>query len=382
MGNVYILALIITLISTTADPGTRPIATGRGLASSPPLQERAISHGPILQAPATPSQPDRVTSIHAETQQQRDTAEWALDAMTAAGFDLPPVTIYMHTDRHDCSNEPGGESSGYFTQYLGENIIHSCGSPWVLIHELAHVWDKTRLDGATRELILEHQELDSWNHEIWNQAGGEHLASIIAWAIEGTHPSSIGYYDRNHLAEAYRLATGRDVPGKSAHKANTRIDLTDEVDALVEEALDLFSAAGLDLPEIDIIGFDSIDECFGRSGAAIHSDRRTEIHLCVDGTGIADDWVVIHELAHAWDHNTLDSTTRQAFLDLRGLDSWRDGEWHERGAEHAAEIIVWGLIDRSVKPGRINQNSCSELLTGYETLTGGAPLHGHTDACD
>ena len=38
------------------------------------------------------------------------------------------------------------------------------------------------------------------------------FASIVAWAIEGAHPTRIGYYDRDHLAEAYEVATGEQAP--------------------------------------------------------------------------------------------------------------------------------------------------------------------------
>jgi hypothetical protein len=82
-----------------------------------------------------------------------------------------------------------------------------------------------------------------------------------------------------------------------------------------------------------------------------------------------------------WDEHELTDEVRQAFLDLRGLETWRGGEWHDRGAEHAAEIMVWGLIDRPVRPGHIDNNTCAELQAGYETLTGQAPLHGFCDIC-
>lgn len=64
------------------------------------------------------------------------------------------------------------------------------------------------------------------------------------------------------------------------------------------------------------------------------------------------------------------------------MKGWREGEWHERGAENAAEIIAWGLIDRPVKPVRIYDNDCDQLLGGYVILTGTDPLHGLTDVCD
>lgn len=49
-----------------------------------------------------------------------------------------------------------------------------------------------------------------------NHAGGEHLASVVAWAIEGTHPTRIGYYDTDHLTEAYALMTGTTPPMQSS----------------------------------------------------------------------------------------------------------------------------------------------------------------------
>ena len=57
-----------------------------------------------------------------------------------------------------------------------------------------------------------------------------------------------------------------------------------------------------------------------------------------------------------------------------------DTVWEERGSEHAAEVMVWGLIDRQFS-ARIPHNSCAELLDGYTTLTGQQPLHGFTGKC-
>jgi len=53
--------------------------------------------------------------------------------------------------------------------------------------------------------------------------------------------------------------------------------------------------------------------------------------------------------AHAWLDENLDDTERADFLSLRQLNAWADGgEWDERGAEHAAEIITWGILDRNI----------------------------------
>ena len=200
--------------------------------------------------------------------------------------------------------------------------------------------------------------------------------------LDGTHPTRIGHYDRNHLGEAYQLATGHLAPTLGGGPVSTRSNLTAEQEDLVDHAVSLFDAAGLELHGIDFVGFSSRDDCFGRDGAAVSDGLRTEVRLCLTGGGPIDDWVALHEIGHAWDHGTLDEATRQEFLELRGLTAWREGNWHDRGAEHAAEILVWGLIDRPVVPGRIPDNSCDELLTAYRTLTGSDPLHGYTDHCE
>lgn len=208
-------ATIVISLSATGS-GTQSAVASGGLARSLPPQDRTLSHRPALQAPelaADPVEvPVRTTSVQTETAEQTETANWVLEQMTAAGFEIPPVTIYMHSDRADCSSDPNRVLNGYFMQKDGENIVHSCGNRWTLLHELTHVWDKNLLDDDTRDKIMAHQGLDSWNSETWNQAGGEHLASIVAWAIEGTHPTRIGYYDRDHLAAAFEIATGEKPP--------------------------------------------------------------------------------------------------------------------------------------------------------------------------
>ena len=88
-------------------------------------------------------------------------------------------------------------------------MIHSCDNQWTLLHELGHAWESVAIDNAMRTQILELQGLESWRHETWEKAGAEHLASIIAWALEGTHPTGIGNYSRDHLAEVYAIATGK-----------------------------------------------------------------------------------------------------------------------------------------------------------------------------
>lgn len=214
--NAIAISIVIVASLTAAGPGTQPASASTGLAGTPPPQDRVHSHRPALQAPAAPDVEERVftTTIHAETDEQHAMAQSALAEMATAGFELPPVTIYLHTEKDGCN-----QLNGYFVQIEGENIVHSCGNRWTLIHELTHAWDIYALDDDTRHEFMHHQGLDSWHHETWNQAAGEHLASIVAWALDGARPSRIGRYDDGHLAEAYELATGTPVPEEDTARA-------------------------------------------------------------------------------------------------------------------------------------------------------------------
>ena len=161
------------------------------------------------------------------------------------------------------------------------------------------------------------------------------------------------------------------------------VNVSEDQQALVRWAAGLYEAAGLDLPPIVIEGHADRSACHDRRGAARPEVGAVKIDLCVDTAGPIDELLIIHELAHAWDHHSLDDRRRTDFLALRGLDAWRSPQdsWNQRGAEHQAEILVWGLIDRPYRPGYLEQNDCADLLAGYRVLTGDEPLHGYTDVC-
>lgn len=151
---------------------------------------------------------------------------------------------------------------------------------------------------------------------------------------------------------------------------------------VVDWALNLFAEAGLELPAIHFVGSEDRDDCQGRLGMARRTSEGSTIVLCANEASHAFEWLVLHEMAHAFDVHALDDERRAAFMQLRGLPAWREGDWYDRGAEHAAEIIAWGLIDRPTRPGHIDRNGCADLLAGYVALVGAPPLHGYTDACD
>lgn len=180
------------------------------------------------------------------------------------------------------------------------------------------------------------------------------------------------------------VGPGPSQPIAGGAPAVTMTAITPNQATLFDWAFALFSAAELILPDIDIVGHDSTEACMGRNGMHTVTEGRSTIHICTRDAGRAQEFLFLHELAHAWDRANLTAEQRLAFLEQRALTEWNNTDtdrWHDRGAEHAAEIITWGLIDRPIGIVRIPDTSCAELLAGYVTLVGRPPLHGYQDLC-
>ena len=150
------------------------------------------------------------TTIHAETQQQHEEIEWALGRYAEAGLELPAIEIHLHSDRADCNG-----LNGYLANAVGGGwILHSCGVDYTLLHELAHAYDNHMLDDATRDELLELAHADSWRHDDWHLAGGEHAANVIAWGLmeERINQTRTRPYDYQSMLEAYSILTGGGQP--------------------------------------------------------------------------------------------------------------------------------------------------------------------------
>lgn len=207
----------------------------------------------------------------------------------------------------------------------------------------------------------------------------------------------------NHLLRIVITATLFSAigTGKIAAPASNEIDIDSTLEATVPTlelvnmpaafgdvawwATDLFDRGGLELPPLRFIYHDGDrSQCRGRDGLHRAIDGVSVVELCVTDATFAAKVMVLHETAHAWADHALTDERKLAFQELRGWEHWRDyqaAQWHENGTEQAAEIIVWGLIDRPIGMIRIDQNSCDELAAGYQVLTGSAPLHGFRDHC-
>jgi hypothetical protein len=154
---------------------------------------------------------------------------------------------------------------------------------------------------------------------------------------------------------------------------------------LIEWAIGLYADAGLELPRLEFVRHPTREPCRGARGLYIGDRSPATIRICTQEAGPFAESLFLHEIAHAWDGYAVTDRQRAAFLELRNLEQWWDdgsAHWHTYGAEQAAQIIVWGLIDRPIRIATIPDSSCVDLRTGYVLLTGRPPLHGYTELCD
>jgi hypothetical protein len=145
----------------------------------------------------------------------------------------------------------------------------------------------------------------------------------------------------------------------------------------VEWGLERFRDTGLLLPAMAITVHDNDAPCDGNSGLYLPNDP-VEVHLCTLGPVDSRTARVttLHELAHAWAEFQLSTDERAAFLELRGLDVWYDRRVppHERGNEHAAEVVSWGLMDEMIPIIRIYDAEPADLSIAFDLLVARAPL--------
>jgi len=143
---------------------------------------------------------------------------------------------------------------------------------------------------------------------------------------------------------------------------------------MAEWALERFAEAGFDLPRL-IIRFPGRDlsHCGGSQGRAYLDHDPIEIRMCWNS-----EFILLHELAHVWEAHNVDASNHEPFMAMRdGVVSWAglDVEWDERGREHAANVIAWGLLEDPHPISTTYPNDVASMREAFIFLTGVDPLH-------
>lgn len=145
--------------------------------------------------------------------------------------------------------------------------------------------------------------------------------------------------------------------------ASTDVELVGGTNANYTEAewaVNRFEQAGLELPAVMVQFHASDAGCDGYDGVFRSRENPYRIDVCTPNR-----YIILHELAHAWEHHTLIDDVRQQFMDLRGLEVWNGNvPWQDRGVEDLAEVITAVLVNCSAGPDGESENLAFEMITG------------------
>jgi hypothetical protein len=338
---------------------------------------RSVSE-PVLAPGATPH------TFNFRTPEDAALTEWALARFEAAGLELPELVIAFHDDRQGCNGHPGFYRSGTPARvdvcdlYPTPNHV---ALKRTLLHELGHAWADHTINEETKARFLADRGLSTWGdpQTPWEEKGAEHAAEIITWALmdQELHMVTMEDVDPATLAALYQVLTGTTPPawGRTPLTVIGTASLEDE--ALAAWAAGRFQEAALTLPPVTITFDPTGQACQGVTGRFTDNQGEMAVALCTGQKGLTltNRVAILHELGHAWLTRSVSTEVQTTFLHLRGLETWNDHDqaWHLRGAEHAADIIAWALMDREVWMYRIRPNDFDSLQNGYQLLTGKQP---------
>ena len=129
-----------------------------------------------------------------------------------AGLDgMPDLDVYPHRSHEDCNGGLGLYHAGRIDLCTEES-----SEPYqrkFALHEMAHGWIETNVDGAVLDSFMDIRGIAAWNDRSydWKQRGTEQAAEIITWGLgEGEiAPLLPTPVDAETLASLYVLLTGR-----------------------------------------------------------------------------------------------------------------------------------------------------------------------------
>ena len=205
------------------------------------------------------------------------------------------------------------------------------------------------------------------------------IALTVAFLLSGTTTAQMTSTTSDTQALlSLEVRTDSHVEPATANADTARVTVHADKDRsyqLVEWALGRYHQAGLTIPATHVSFHPTRQPCLWYIGLHTTDAGKHRIDVCVPDQP-SRERTILHELAHAWARDNLAPDTRQAFLAMRGLETWHDSDtdWEEQGTEHAAEIIAWGLNHQCRTPGHIGNYDPATLAAAFEFLTGTQPI--------
>ena len=163
---------------------------------------------PIMQLPE-PFDTDIIEGVRVVTQhtQDSDDIDAAVQTFEDAGWPLTNLEVRIGAE------DGCGSHAGVHSFEKGHHVVELCtDEPFVLLHELGHVWSDLYLDDERRAEWLELRSLDSWSGAEHHERGTEQAAHIIAFGLLDTWhtPMSIAPNDPESLIESFTWLFGME----------------------------------------------------------------------------------------------------------------------------------------------------------------------------
>ena len=183
----------------------------------------------------------------------------------------------------------------------------------------------------------------------------------------------------HRIIAAVLTAALLNVPSTAAtsptdHPNTSIVAATEDQAEIAAWALGRYETAGLELPPLTIRFSDPTPAGCERAAARVHLDESPiRIEICW-----SNPFILLHELAHVWETRNVPKARHSTFNATRiGVKSWAslDVPWSQRGREHAANIIAWGLLEEPFPISQTYPNNPDQLRDAYHYLTGKQPLH-------
>ena len=154
-----------------------------------------------------------------------------------------------------------------------------------------------------------------------------------------------------------------DIGTNSVHLVIARPTANGSPEILTREKAPVrLGSGGRDMKRLDPAASDRAIDALGRF--RLHGDVH-RVDICV-----VEQPLILHELAHAWEHHFVTDATREAFMAATDAPSWEDpNHAHKaRGIEKAAYLVAWALEDAPLQ--RFSAGLYMDDLANYELLTG------------
>lgn len=175
MIRMSLLTVVLAALWAVAPAAPSPSTTDAQRVVSPAAM---VSDAPI--APEIPAGTAALPGIHIDGPANVDQEALVIEAIASFeqfGLEVPSALVRFGNAGADCSDH-----MGLFTPGKDQTIITVCSDlPFVITHELAHVWIHENFSDEAKQAYVEARELPTWRSRDhgWNDRGVEDAAFVM-----------------------------------------------------------------------------------------------------------------------------------------------------------------------------------------------------------